>query len=141
MTIWDVLDEESWNKGVGVGTYTGDITVTSPDTVEVALKGSKSPYLTGTYDFILFRFKLQAVAYEIEELRVNINDETVADGGKWTLEGSASVELAISGKYQGTENLSAFPERIMRSRAMTGWRFLSTTAVRMLNLPSPEKAI
>ena len=44
MTIWDVLDEESWNKGVGVGTYTGDITVTSPDTVEVALKGSKSPY-------------------------------------------------------------------------------------------------
>ena len=101
MTIWDVLDEESWNKGVGVGTYTGD--VTSPDTVEVALKGSKSPYLTGTYDFILFRFKLQAVAYEIEELRVNINDETVADGGKWTLEGSASVELAISGKYQGTE--------------------------------------
>ena len=103
MTIWDVLDEESWNKGVGVGTYTGDITVTSPDTVEVALKGSKSPYLTGTYDFILFRFKLQAVAYEIEELRVNINDETVADGGKWTLEGSASVELAISGKYQGTE--------------------------------------
>ena len=33
MTIWDVLDEESWNKGVGVGTYTGDITVTSPDTV------------------------------------------------------------------------------------------------------------
>ena len=103
MTVWDVLDEESWNKGVGVGTYTGDITVTSPDTVEVALKGSKSPYLTGTYDFILFRFKLQAVAYEIEELRVNINGETVADGGKWTLEGSASVELAISGKYQGTE--------------------------------------
>ena len=34
---------------------------------------------------------------------MNINDETVADGGKWTLEGSASVELAISGKYQGTE--------------------------------------
>ena len=103
MTVWDVLDEESWNKGVGVGTYTGDITVTSPDTVEVALKGSKSPYLTGTYDFILFRFKLQAVAYEIEELRVNINGETVADGGKWTLEGSESVELAISGKYQGTD--------------------------------------
>ena len=103
MTVWDVLDEESWNKGVGVGTYTGDITVTSPDTVEVALKGSKSPYLTGTYDFILFRFKLQAVAYEIEELRVNINGETVADGGNWTLEGSESVELAISGKYQGTE--------------------------------------
>ena len=103
MTIWDVLDEESWNKGVGVGTYTGDITVTSPDTVEVALKGSKSPYLTGTYDFILFRFKLQAVAYEIEELRVNINGETVADGGNWTLEGSESVEFAISGKYQGTD--------------------------------------
>ena len=103
MTVWDVLDEESWNKGVGVGTYTGDITVTSPDTVEVALKGSKSPYLTGTYDFILFRFKLQAVAYEIEELRVNINGETVADGGNWTLEGSESVELAISGKYQGTD--------------------------------------
>ena len=103
MTVWDVLDEESWNKGVGVGTYTGDITVASPDTVEVALKGSKSPYLTGTYDFILFRFKLQAVAYEIEELRVNINGETVADGGKWTLEGSESVELAISGKYQGTD--------------------------------------
>ena len=52
MTIWDVLDEESWNKGVGVGTYTGDITVTSPDTVEVALKGSKSPYLTGTLSLI-----------------------------------------------------------------------------------------
>lgn len=103
MTIWDVLDEESWNKGVGVSSYTGDITVTSPDTVEVALKGSKSPYLTGTYDFILFRFKLQAVAYEIEELRVNINGETVADGGNWTLEGSESVELAISGKYQGTD--------------------------------------
>ena len=103
MTVWDVLDEESWNKGVGVGTYTGDITVTSPDTVEVALKGSKSPYLTGTYDFILFRFKLQAVAYEIEELRVDVNGETVADGGNWTLEGSESVELAISGKYQGTD--------------------------------------
>ena len=101
MTVWDVLDEESWNKGVGVGTYTGDITVTSPDTVEVALKGSKSPYLTGTYDFILFRFKLQAVAYEIEELRVDVNGETAADGGNWTLEGSESVELAISGKYQG----------------------------------------
>ena len=103
MTIWDVLDEESWNKGVGVSTYTGDITVTSPDTVEVALKGSKSPYLTGTYDFILFRFKLQAVTYEIEELQVNINGETVENEGNWTLEGSASVELAISGKYQGTD--------------------------------------
>ena len=103
MTIWDVLDEESWNKGVGVGTYTGDITVTSPDTVEVALKGSKSPYLTGTYDFILFRFKLQAVTYEIEELQVNINGEPVENEGNWTLEGSESVELAISGKYQGTD--------------------------------------
>ena len=101
-TVWDVLDEESWNKGVAVS-YNGSVTVTSPDTVEVALKGSKAPYLIGTYDFILFRFKLQAVTYEIEELRAEINGETVEDGGSWTMNGSESIELRLYGKYQGAE--------------------------------------
>ncbi len=101
-TIWDVMDEESWNKGVGVS-RNGTVTVTSPDTVDVALKGSKAPYLVGNYDFILFRFKLQAITHEIEEVRAEINGKPVEDKGSWTLNGSESIELKLYGKYKGAE--------------------------------------
>ena len=113
MTIWDVLDEESWNKGVGVGYLYRRYNWTSPDTVEVALKGSKSPYLTGKLViFILFRFSCRPS--RLHEMRRRLSgeyNETAMTAGKWTLEGKASVELAaISGKYQGQKTVS-LPER------------------------------
>ena len=100
--VWEILDEESWNKGVSVS-YSGQIYVEAEDTVEIALKGSPDPHLYGEYDFTLFHFYLTAVPNEIEEIRLSINGTEVPDGGSYEAAGSESLALQVTGRYPDSD--------------------------------------